>query len=183
MSLYSQLVMMHPMVWVTLLQNAHHMARLCMDRVRARLSGIPFDYPLRPYIFRLADYFVRGLKHVPRGEGIDHILKTVEIQDIQQALGQMHLSYGITKGSDAMIVAPSSPRRDNMFSICFPDEDFDCGLFVDSRGGPNEVTLDDAYIDEMDMIGIGHILDTTPHRPHSTFDMFSVSMLEIDGND
>ena len=31
--------------------DAHHMARLRRDRVRARLSGVPFDYPLRPYTF------------------------------------------------------------------------------------------------------------------------------------
>ena len=72
------------------------MARLHLDRVRACLFGIPFDYPLRPYTFRLADYFIRGSKHVPRMEGIDHISETVEIQDIQQALGQMHLSSRIT---------------------------------------------------------------------------------------
>ncbi|RVW43548.1 Transposon Ty3-I Gag-Pol polyprotein [Vitis vinifera] len=170
---------------LSMMRNISYLPGLGLGRrqVRARLSGIPFDYPLRPYTFRLADYFIRGSKHVPRGEGINHISKIVEIQDIQQALGQMHFSYGITKGSDAMIVAPSSPRQANMFSICFPDEDFEYGLFVDSRSGPNGVTLDDAYIDEMDMIGIGHILDTTPHRPHSAFDMFSVSMLEIDGND
>ncbi|KAL6325084.1 hypothetical protein AAG906_022651 [Vitis piasezkii] len=38
-------------------------------------------------------------------------------------------------------------------------------------------------MDRMDMIGIGHILDTAPHRPHSAFDLFGVSMLELDGDD
>ena len=89
------------------------------------MSGIPLDYPLHPYTFRLTDYFIRGSKHVPRMEGIDHISETVEIQDIQQALGQMHLSSRITEGSDAVIVAPSSPGRASMFSMCFPDGDFD----------------------------------------------------------
>ncbi|RVW21495.1 hypothetical protein CK203_111259 [Vitis vinifera] len=70
-----------------------------------------------------------------------------------------------------------------MFSMCFPDEVFDYGLLVDSGGGTNGVTLDDAYTDEMDMIGIGRILDAAPHGPHSTFDMFRVSMLEMDGDD
>ena len=147
------------------------------------MSGIPFDYPLRPYTFHLVDYFIRGSEHVPHEERIDHISKIVEIQDIQQALGHMHLSYGITEGFDAVIVAPSSLGQVSMFSMCFLDEDFDYGLFMDSGSGLDGVTLDDVYIDEMDMIGIGRILDTTPHRPHSAFDMFSVSMLEIDGND
>ena len=33
-------------------KNARYMARLCKDRVRARLSGVPFDYPLHPYTFQ-----------------------------------------------------------------------------------------------------------------------------------
>ena len=70
-----------------------------------------------------------------------------------------------------------------MFSMCFPDEVFDYGLPMDSKGGTDGVTLDNAYADEMDMISIGRILDTTPHGPHSTFDLFGVSMLELDGDD
>ena len=31
--------------------DAQHMAWLHRDRVRARLSGVPFDYPFRPYTF------------------------------------------------------------------------------------------------------------------------------------
>ena len=31
--------------------DARHMAMLRRDRVRARLSEVPFDYPLRPYTF------------------------------------------------------------------------------------------------------------------------------------
>ena len=95
----------------------------------------------------------------------------------------MHLSSGITEAIDVVIVAPSSPSRANMFSMCFLDEDIDYGLLMDSRGGTDGVTLDDTYNDEMDMIGIGRILDAAPHGPHSAFDMFGVSMLESDGDD
>ena len=45
------------------------------DRVRARLSGVPFDYPLWPYTFQLADYFIRGSKHAPCIGGADHALE------------------------------------------------------------------------------------------------------------
>ena len=31
--------------------DARHMAMLRRDRVRARLSGVPFNYPLHPYTF------------------------------------------------------------------------------------------------------------------------------------
>ncbi|KAL6349837.1 hypothetical protein AAG906_001724 [Vitis piasezkii] len=54
---------------------------------------------------------------------------------------------------------------------------------MDSGGGTNGVTFDDAYTDEIDMIGICHILDATPHKPHSAFDVFGFSMLELDGDD
>ena len=82
-----------------------------------------------------------------------------------------------------MIVAPLSLGQANMFSICFLDEDFNYGLLVVFGGGLDRVTLDDAYTDEMDMIGIDCILDASPHKSHFAFDMFGVSMLEMDGDD
>ena len=42
------------------------------------------------------------------------------------------------------------------------------------------VTPPDTYIDEMDMIGIGRILDTGPHKPHSAFDMFGVYVINFE---
>ena len=44
----------------------------------------------------------------------------------------------------------------------------------------NNVTLYDACIDTMDMIGIGCILDTAPRGHRSAFDMFGVSMIDYD---
>ena len=37
-----------------------YMARLCKERVRARLTHTPFDYPVRPYALSLTGYFVRA---------------------------------------------------------------------------------------------------------------------------
>ena len=62
--------------------DARHMAMLCRDRVRGHLSGVPFNYPLRPYTFQLADYFTRGSEHAPHTEGFDHVLKMAEIRGI-----------------------------------------------------------------------------------------------------
>ena len=63
-----------------------------------------------------------------------------------------------------------------MFSMCFPEEvpDYDQPMYLGD--GPNGVIFFDTYMDAMDMIGTGRILDTAPHEPHSTFDMFRVSM-------
>ena len=86
--------------------DARHMAMLRRDRVRARLSRVPFDYPLRPYTFQLDDYFTRGSKHAPHTEGVDHVSKMAEIRGIQKALRQMCLSSKTTKTPEAMTVAP-----------------------------------------------------------------------------
>ena len=67
-----------------------------------------------------------------------------------------------------------------MFSVCFLEEVLDYDLPMDLGDDTDGVTLLDAYMDEMDMIGTGRILDTAPHGPHSAFDMFSVSMINID---
>ncbi|RVW85467.1 hypothetical protein CK203_044043 [Vitis vinifera] len=122
---------------------------------------------------RLADYFIRGSEHTPRIEGTVHIPETVGIQDIQQALGQIHLDTETIEAPGAMIVTPPSPDRASTFSMCFPDEVPDYDLPMDLGYGT----------DEMDMIGIGRIFDTAPHGPHTVFDMFGVFVLETDKDD
>ena len=86
-------------------------------------------------------------------EGIIHILETIGIQDIQQALGQMHLGTGLIEASNAMMVAPQSPDRASMFSMCFPEEFTDYDLLMDLGDVTDGATLYDACIDDMDMIG------------------------------
>ena len=85
------------------------MARLGRDKVRARLFGVPFYYPLCLYTFQLDDYFIRISKHAPRTGGTNHALETDGIQGIQQALGHMCFSSETTKAPGAPIVAPPSP--------------------------------------------------------------------------
>ena len=67
-----------------------------------------------------------------------------------------------------------------MFSMCFPEEVLDYDLLMDFGDDTDGVTLLDTYIDEMDMIGIGHILDAGPHKPHYAFDMFRVSAIDFE---
>ncbi|RVW23215.1 hypothetical protein CK203_100422 [Vitis vinifera] len=125
-------------------EDTQHMVRLRRDRVRAGLSEVPFDYPLRPYTFQLADYFTRGSKHAPT---------------------QRDLSSETTEPPEAMIVASPSPDRASVFSMCFPKEIPDYDLPMDLGDGSDGVILPDTHMDEMDMIGTGRILDTTPHGP------------------
>nr|CAN69249.1 hypothetical protein VITISV_024506 [Vitis vinifera] len=153
--------------------DTRYMAWLCRDIMRACMSSIPFDYPLRLYTFQLANYFIRGSEHTPQTEGTVHIPETIEIQDIQQALGQMHLDTRTTEAPGAMIVSPPSPDRASVFSMCFPEEVLDYDLPMDLGNGT----------DEMDMVNIGNIFDVVPRRPHTAFDMFGVFVLETDVDD
>ena len=79
-----------------------------------------------------------------------------------------------------MIVAPPSQDQASVFSMCFPKEVPDCDLPMDLGDGYNGVTLLDTYLDEMDMIDTGCILDTTPHGPHFAFDIFGVFVIDSD---
>ncbi|KAL6319878.1 hypothetical protein AAG906_036950 [Vitis piasezkii] len=79
-----------------------------------------------------------------------------------------------------MIDASSSPDRASVFCMCFPEEIPDYDLPMDLGDGFDGVILSDTYMDEMDMIGIGRILDTALRGPHSAFDMFGVSMIDSD---
>ena len=156
------------------------MAQLGQDRVRARLFGVAFDYPLHPYTFQLVDYFIRESDHSPRIGGTDHDLEIDGIQGIQQALGQICFSFETTEALGAMIVAPPSSGRASVFSMCFPEEVLDYDLSMDLGDDTDGVTLLDTYIDEMDMIGIGHTIDAAPHVPHYAFDMFGVSAINFE---
>ena len=93
----------------------------------------------------------------------------------------MCLSSKTTKPPEAMIVAPPSPDRASVFSVCFPEEVPNYDLPMDLGDDTDGVTLPDTYMDEMDMIDISCILDKVPRGPHSAFDIFGVSM--IDSND
>ena len=84
------------------------------------MSGIPFDYPLRPYTFQLADYFIKESKYVPRTEEFYHVSNMAEIHGIQHALGHMCLSSKTIDPPEAMIVAPPSPDQSSVFTMCFP---------------------------------------------------------------
>ena len=144
------------------------------------MFGISFDYPFHLYTFQLDDYFTRGSEYTPRTEGVDHVSRMVEIQNIHQAIGHMCLSSKTIEPPEAMIVAPPSLNRASAFSMCFLEEIPDYDLPMDLGDGPDGVILPNTYMDAMDMISAGSILDVAPCGPHSSFDMFGVSMIDSD---
>ena len=83
------------------------MERLHRDRVRDRLSGIPFDYLIHPYSFSLADYFVRGSEIQPRVEEIGVEDSTVD--ELQHMLHQMQMGDETVGVLASMTIASPSP--------------------------------------------------------------------------
>ena len=149
--------------------------------MRSRLSGVPFDFPLHPYTFQLANYFTRGSEHAPHTEEVDHVSGMVEIQGIHQALGKMCLSSKTTEPPEALIVASPSSDPASVFSLCFLEEVPDYDQPMDLGDDTDGVTLAYTYMDEIDMIDTGRILDTALRGPHYAFNILRISM--IDSND
>ncbi|RVW78332.1 Transposon Tf2-2 polyprotein [Vitis vinifera] len=156
-----------------------YMARLRKERVRARLSHTPFDYPIRPYRMSLADYFVRGSKVLPRLEEIDSVVHTDRETKLQHLFHQLQLSDGAPDTSFPMTITPTSPNRASMLSLCFPEEITDDGVIVDSTEMIDGVVPHDEYCDEMDMMTVSQITSIVQLQPVSPFDMFGVSTIEI----
>ena len=77
----------------------------------------------------------------------------------------MCLSFETTEPSEAMIVASPSPDRASVFSMCFLEEIPDYDLPMDLGDGSDGVILPDTYMNEMDMIGTGRILNIVPCGP------------------
>ena len=92
----------------------------------------------------------------------------------------MCLSFETIEPPEAMIVASPLSDRASVFSMCFPEEIPDYDLPMDLGDGSDGVILPDTYMDEMDMIDTGYILDTAPCGSHYAFDMFGVSMIDSD---
>ena len=92
----------------------------------------------------------------------------------------MCFSYETTEAPSALIVTALSSGQASVFSMCFHEEVLDYDLFMDLGDDTDGVTLLDTYIDKMDMIDIGRILDVAPHEPYSTLDMFRVYAIDFE---
>ena len=117
------------------------MAQLRQKRVRSRLHHIPFDYPLRPYSLRLTDYFVRV------SEPLSHLVGSIDEPtdihhvELHQLFSQLQLRGGAPDTSTTLI-APPSPGRSSVLTVCFFDE-------IADYGGIDGVMLSDDYDEEL----------------------------------
>ncbi|RVW45818.1 hypothetical protein CK203_086297 [Vitis vinifera] len=160
--------------------DVRYMERLHRDRVRDRLSGIPFDYLIHPYTFNLADYFVRGSEIQPHVEEIGVEDSTVD--ELQHMLHQMQMGDETVGVLASMTIAPPSPDRANLFSLCFPNET-NYGVVIEPADIIDGVVLHDEYHDEMDILGISQFLDVVQREPFSPLELFGVSVIKIADED
>ena len=70
----------------------------------------------------------------------------------------MHLGTGFTEAFDTMMVEPPSSDQARVFSMCFLGKFTNYDLLMDLGDATDGVTPRDAYINEIDMMGIGCIL-------------------------
>ncbi|RVW15479.1 hypothetical protein CK203_096449 [Vitis vinifera] len=110
-----------------------YMARLRKERVRARLTHTPFYYPMRPYTRSLADYFVRASEPHAPSDGIVGGLSTTQEAELQRLVQQLRLRDGAPGPSTSALIAPSSPDRTSLMTLCFPDETDEHGPLLRSR--------------------------------------------------
>ena len=117
------------------------MVQLRRERVRSRLHNIPFDNPLRPYSLRLTYYFVRASKPSLHPDGSIYEPTDIQHVELHQLFSQLQLCGGAPDTSTTLI-APPSPGRSSMLTMCFPDE------IADYRGIEGVMSSDD-YDEEL----------------------------------
>ena len=99
-----------------------YMAQLRKERVRARLTHTPFNYPVCPYSMSLADYFVRAPELQTRSGGIIDGFNTVQEAELQCLVHQLRLSDGALGTSALALATPSSPDRMSLMTLYFLNE-------------------------------------------------------------
>ncbi|WJZ81167.1 hypothetical protein VitviT2T_001021 [Vitis vinifera] len=156
-----------------------HMARLSRERVKAHLTHTPFYYPVRPYTMSLADYFVRASEPRAPSDGIVGGLSTTQEVELQHLVQQLQLSDEAPSPSTSVLIAPTSPDRTSLMTLCFPDEIDDHGTFAEIGDVVDGAVPRDEYVDEMLAMSLSQTEEIAPPELASPFDLFGVSVLEI----
>ena len=156
-----------------------NMERLPKERVRARLTHIPFYYPVHPYTMSLTDYFVRASEPHALSDGIIGGLSTTQEAELQRLVRQLRLSDGAPGPSTSALITPSSPDRTSLMTLCFSDEIDDYWTFFESSNILDKVVPHDEYVDEMIAMSLSQIKEIAPFELASPFALFGVSILEI----
>ncbi|RVW71025.1 Retrovirus-related Pol polyprotein from transposon 297 [Vitis vinifera] len=129
----------------------------------------------------LADYFVRASEPHAPSDGIIGGLSTTQEAGLQRLVQQLHLSDGAPGPSASVLIAPPSPDRTSLMTLCFPDEIDDHGTFAEIGDVEDGAVPRDEYIDEMLAMSLSQTEEIAPPELASPFDLFGVSVLEIAG--
>ena len=157
--------------------DVRYMTRLHRNRVRTRLFSIPFDYPIHPYTFSLADYFVKGSEVQPHVEEIG--VEDSTLDELQHMLHHMQMGDETPGASASVMITLPSPDRASLFFLCFLDETTDYGTVIEPTDIIDGVVPHEEYRDEMDMLGINQFLDAVQPEPFSPLELFRVSVIDI----
>ncbi|KAL6321646.1 hypothetical protein AAG906_025478 [Vitis piasezkii] len=144
------------------------------ERVRARLTHTPFYYPVRPYTRSLVDYFVRAWELHASSDGIIRGLGTTQEAELQRLVQQLRLRDGAPGPSTSALIAPSSPDRTSLMTLCFPDETDEHGTFAAVGDVVDGAAPHDEYMDEMLALSLSHIEETIQPGLASSFDLFGI---------
>ena len=145
-----------------------YMASIRRERLRARLLHIPFDYPVRPYQMIMTDYFVRAygvpwrLDICPGG--------SEDGGEIEEFFRQLQLADESASVPTSMLVAPPSPDRASMMILYYPEEIGNHEPSLLFMGVSDGIFLPDDYQDEIAMMSLIQMNDTTHPDSAVAFD-------------
>ena len=152
-----------------------YMERLRKERIMARLSFMPFDYPLRPYTMCLADYFVRASSPPLPLDGMIVGFTADQEEELRRLVHKIQLSDGAPGASKVVIPTPSSPDRFSVLTLCFPDEVDGYGVPFDPNDLIDGIVLPDEYHDEMLMMDMDQMVERVFPEPTPAFQLSELS--------
>ena len=137
--------------------NYRYMVQLRKERVRARLTHTPFDYPICPYTMSLVDYFMRASGPQMPSDGIIGGLSTIQEAELQRLVYQLQLSDEAPDTLASTLVVPSSPDRMSLMTFYFPDKIDEHEIFAEIGDIVDGAVPHDEYIDEMLVMSMSQI--------------------------
>ena len=127
----------------------------------------------------LADYFVRASESHAPSDGIIRGFNTTKEAELQRLVQQLQLSDGALDPSTSALIAPASPDRTSLMTLCLLDEIDDHRTFVEISDIVDGAMPCDEYVDEMLALSLSQIEEIVQPELTSPFDLFGVSFIEI----
>ena len=98
---------------------------------------------------------------------------------MQHLFHQLQLGDGTLSTSVSIVIAPPSPDRASLLSLCFPKEVTTNGVVIKPAEMIDGVILHDEWRYDMDMMGMSQITIIVQPEPASPFDLFRVFTIEV----